>query len=51
MKSETGKALRKEDQNRWQEASLAISTRAILLPFAGKFLALKCFGSYGGLWR
>jgi hypothetical protein len=43
------KELRKEEQNRWQEPSMAISSQAILFPFAQKLLALKYFALYGGL--
>jgi hypothetical protein len=48
-KSETGKELRKEEQNGWQESSIAISSPGILFTFAPKFLVLKCFVLYGDL--
>jgi hypothetical protein len=49
MKSETGKELKKEEENRWQEASMAICSPAILFSFARKFLARKCFVLCGAL--
>jgi hypothetical protein len=43
MKVETWKELRNEEQNRCQEFSMTISSRANLFPFGWKSLRLKCF--------
>jgi hypothetical protein len=46
MKSETGDRIEKGRAERRQEPSMAISSLAILFPFAGKFLTLKCLVLY-----
>jgi hypothetical protein len=49
MKSETGERIEKGRAEGRQEPLMAISSRAILFPFARKFLALKCLVLYGVL--